>query len=300
MFLSEYGVQGGLISFEDGTTAPFADLDAEEQASILSSLVADSVPSIEEKYNLDAKEIDLLNAVRESGESVEDFINNVVDYRLQSVVAKKEYLSTDYDSKSDDAVFAQHVLERHPELTDEEVADRLYRAKQLETYEDTVGTFRSMYKSRQDSEKSEQQQQDNLMFSEELEAQRAEVVQTVEGIDEIAGAQITTDMKEYLLHDIMELNDQEDPLLMEEVFSSPENMLKVNWFLKYGEDYINNLNGYWKKEVSKAHKKAYSEAVNGMPDGATVYGPSGQAQRANPTGPKSFGREMSEEELFNE
>jgi hypothetical protein len=36
------------------------------------------------------------------------------------------------------------------------------------------------------------------------------------------------EMKEYLLHDIMELNDR-DPILMEKLFGSPEAMFK-NWF----------------------------------------------------------------------
>jgi hypothetical protein len=31
-------------------------------------------------------------------------------------------------------------------------------------------------------------------------------------------------MKEYLLHDIMELNDNRDPILMEKLFGSPEAM----------------------------------------------------------------------------
>jgi hypothetical protein len=37
-------------------------------------------------------------------------------------------------------------------------------------------------------------------------------------------------MKEYLLHDIMELNDNRDPILMEKLFGDPEAMFKTNWF----------------------------------------------------------------------
>jgi hypothetical protein len=36
-------------------------------------------------------------------------------------------------------------------------------------------------------------------------------------------------MKEYLLHDIMELNDNRDPI-MEKLFGSPEAMFKTIWF----------------------------------------------------------------------
>jgi hypothetical protein len=37
----------------------------------------------------------------------------------------------------------------------------------------------------------------------------------LEDINDIGGASISSEMKEYLLHDIMELNDNRDPILME-------------------------------------------------------------------------------------
>jgi hypothetical protein len=37
-------------------------------------------------------------------------------------------------------------------------------------------------------------------------------------------------MKEYLLHDIMELNDNRDPILMEKLFEVLRLCLKANWF----------------------------------------------------------------------
>jgi hypothetical protein len=46
--------------------------------------------------------------------------------------------------------------------------------------------------------------ENNKVFSEQLEAQRHEIVETVEDINDIGGASISSEMKEYLLHDIME------------------------------------------------------------------------------------------------
>jgi hypothetical protein len=73
------------------------------------------------------------------------------------------------------------------------------------------------------------QEENNKVFSEQLEAQRHEIVETVEDINDI-GASISSEMKEYLLHDIMEPNDNRDPILMEKLFGSPEAMFKANWF----------------------------------------------------------------------
>jgi hypothetical protein len=63
--LTAYGVQGGVITYEDGSSARFQNLIL-LRAEILSSLVSESVPSIEEKYNLDEDEVNLLNTLRDS------------------------------------------------------------------------------------------------------------------------------------------------------------------------------------------------------------------------------------------
>jgi hypothetical protein len=67
-------------------------------------LVSESVPSIEEKYNLDEDEVNLLNT-RDSDMTSEEFINSLVDYRMQAVSAQRELSTTDYEAVSDDGIF---------------------------------------------------------------------------------------------------------------------------------------------------------------------------------------------------
>lgn len=264
-FLSSYGVNGGLISYEDGETAKFSDLPAEEQEEVLKSLTEGSIPSVEEKYNLDEREIELLNVLRQEDTTPEEFINNLVDYRLKAVLAQRDAGSIDFENMPNEAMFVRHLKDNNPDMSADEIADEVTAAQRLTTFDSTVDAIKAGYLANQRlaSDKSDALASD--AFTEDLELQRAHVVQTVEGMDDIAGAPITADMKEYLLHDIMELNDNKDPILMEKIFSAPENMMKANWFLSYGEDYIKNLNDYWKKEVSKATKGAYDHAVRGMP-----------------------------------
>jgi hypothetical protein len=67
----------------------FSELDHAEQTEILSSLVSESVPSIEEKYNLDEDEVNLLNTLRDSDMTSEEFINSLVDYRMQRFCSER-------------------------------------------------------------------------------------------------------------------------------------------------------------------------------------------------------------------
>ena len=298
-FLSSYGVNGGIITFDDGETARFSDLSGDEQEEILNSLTKESVPTIEEKYNLDEQEIQLLNTLRENDQSAEEFINNIVDFRLKSVIAQKDAQSIDFESMDDDAVFVRQLKDNDPEITDDAIASELDMAKQLSSFESTIGAIRNGYIAKQREAANVDMEDKNNAFNADLELQREHVVQSVEGMTDIAGAPLSTDMKEYLLHDIMELNDNKDPILMEKIFSNPETMFKANWFLNYGEDYISNLNNYWKKEVSKAAKNAYNKATHTMP-GEPQGGHTAQRGNylGNKTGGNSFGEVVSEEDLF--
>lgn len=297
-FLTAYGVQGGVITYEDGSSARFSELDYSEQAEILSSLVSESLPSIEEKYNLDDDEVNLLNTLRDSDMTSEEFINSLVDYRMQAVSAQRELSTTDYEAVSDDGIFVKSLRDSYPEITDEEIADELFKAKELSSYATTTEAMRQLFMTHQAEDNYYMQEENDKVFSEQLEAQRHSIVETVEDINDIGGANISSEMKEYLLHDIMELNDNRDPILMEKLFGSPEAMFKANWFLNYGESYMTETNTYWRNEVSKARKEGYMQATNGMPGNpVNIAGVNRNGQRTA-QGNQTYGKELTEEELF--
>lgn len=303
-FLSNYGVKGGLITYDDGESAHFSDLSPGEQEEVLSSLTSEAVPSVEEKYNLEQTEIDLLNAIREQDISPEEFVNNIVDYRLNYALNTKEAINEDFSNMPNDAMFMRHLVDTVEDITADEAAEELEKAKDMNTYPATVNSIREGYLAKQQALVSSQRSERDREFSRELEFQRADVVRDIEGINDIAGAPVTDNMKEFLLHDMMELNDANDPVLMEKIFSDPKNMFKANWFLTYGEDYISGLNDYWKKEVSKATKNSYYNATRDMPGKpmARGYINSGdnQANGSSGSGNINYGDVVSEEDLFNE
>jgi len=302
LFLSDYGVRGGLIKFEDGETAHFSELTPDGQKEVLSSLVTNSVPSIEDKFDLDEGEITFLNALRESGATtVEEFVNGIVDHRMDSVITEQSASTIDFDAIAGDDIFLMHLRENHPEFSEGDLAAELIKAKDMMTYDDTVIVLRESYIDRQEDLKESITSNRDGAFKAELEGQRHEIASTIADIDSIAGAPVTNDVKEFLLHDMMELNENQDPILMEKIFADPTTMFKASWFLEYGEDYIQNLNNYWKKEVSKAARSGYEQSINGMPSNPTVVGGATRFARqgnASQGGAPVFGQEVSEEDLF--
>jgi len=301
LFLSDYGVRGGIIKFEDGETAHFSELTPDGQKEVLSSLVTNSVPTIEDKFDLNDNEIMFLNALRESGsDNVEDFVNGIVDHRMDSVISEQAATNLNFGTIEDNDIFLMHLRENHPEFSEADLADELEKATELATYSDTVNVIRDSFIERQEVLKEDLQNKSDGAYWNEIEGQRHEIAGVVEGITNIAGAPVTDDVKEYLLHDMMELNDHNDPILMEKIFADPTTMFKASWFLEYGEDYIQNLNSYWKKEVSKAARAGYEQSVNGMPSNPTVVGGATRFKQNSTSQSDSpvFGQEVSEEDLF--
>ncbi|MCK5788882.1 MAG: hypothetical protein KAH32_07775, partial [Chlamydiia bacterium] len=86
-YLSDYGIVAGRITFEDGENVDFDALDPEEQYTILQSLTTESRPTIEDEYDLDTTEIDLLNDIRNSGVSVEEYMNSTINQHVQQTMA---------------------------------------------------------------------------------------------------------------------------------------------------------------------------------------------------------------------
>jgi hypothetical protein len=62
----------------------------------------------------------------------EEFINSLVDYRMQAVSAQRELSTTDYEAVSDDGIFVKSLRDSYPEITDEEIADELFKARSIE------------------------------------------------------------------------------------------------------------------------------------------------------------------------
>jgi hypothetical protein len=107
---------------------------------------------------------------------------------MQAVSAQRE-LSTDYETVSDDGIFCKvfviltlKLLMRR--LQTNYLKQRSYRATLLQQNDETAvhdaTSGRHYYK----------QEENNKVFSEQLEAQRHEIVETVEDINDIGGANL--------------------------------------------------------------------------------------------------------------
>lgn len=265
LFLSQYDIEGGMITYDDGTTQHISELSAEEQAKILSSVASDARPTVEDQYDLDPTEISLLNELRTSNKSVEDYISDLAQERFNAYKTEIESRQVDYENMSDDAVYVKFLKDKDPEIQDSAVEEGLAIAKDNPTFKTLVKGLRDGFINDQNASNTKADEAAMEQERIELEGDRQVIVDAASKINEVGGFEIPREVKNDVLHDLLEVNEHGDSLFLAETFSNPETMFKTAWFSKYGEDYLRDVESYYKQEITKAFKRGQAAVADGLP-----------------------------------
>jgi len=263
-FLSQYGILGGMIEFEDGESKHFNELSEVEKYNILADLSTTTAPDIAEQYGLDEQEVELLNWTRSQNKPINESIEELAQARVQQILAFNNASATDFSNMDDDAITLKWLQDSDPEATEEDLASELARQKESKLYNKNAARIRDQYVNEQTTATNQIRQQEEQQYIQELEEERSEIATAVSNIKDIAGFEISNEDKNTILHDILEVNEHGDSLFMEEVFSDPERLFKAAWLYKNGEKIFDQLEKFYKNEIAKVYQNAKSEALNGL------------------------------------
>jgi hypothetical protein len=264
-FLSDYGVVGGMITFEEGDKKHFDDLSDDEKYNVISTLIETNSQPIEQKYGLEPEEIQLLNYFRTQDKPISESLNEIVERRFNELAISQAATTTNFENMAPEAIYLRWLKENNPEAEDEDLRTDLEAAKNLKSFEKTVTGLKKVFIEKQESDRIAQE---NLMRQEqfqELENDRELIVKQVSQIDQIAGFEVNDDEKNEILTNLLEVNEHGDSLFMEEVFSDPAKLFKAAWLYNKAESMFDNMADYYKKELSKQYKKGRDEALSGAP-----------------------------------
>jgi hypothetical protein len=263
-FLSQYGVLGGMIQFEDGEAKHFDELSEIEKFNVLKDLSVTTSPDVAEQYGLDDAEIDLLNWSREQNKPIQESIEELAQMRAAQILALNNSSSTDFATMDDDAITMRWLRENDPEASEEDLAEELSRQKDSKLYQKNSARLRDQFVSDQQVAIQQQQAQEQQDFYQTLEQERTEIATAVNNIRDIAGFEVSDEDKNEILHDLLEVNEYGDSLFMEKVFSDPNELFKAAWFYKNGTNVLDNLEKYYKNEVARAYQLGKTETINGL------------------------------------
>jgi hypothetical protein len=264
-YLTSNGIEGGIIEFEDGTKKHYNDLTQDEQFNVLKSIAENEKITIEEKFELDADEIGVLNYLRESKKPVAEALEDLVEAEINRRAASSSDIATDFLKLSDEAVYLKWLKNSDPESTDEDLQEALDAAKKNKSFTKQASNIRAGFISEQErlmeveSAKIQEEQR------RELEADRETIVNVVSELTNVAGWEITDAQKNDVLASLLETNSQGDSLFMEKVFSDPKKLFEVAWMEKFGNDYYDKMGEYYKNEISAAYARGKKEGITGLP-----------------------------------
>lgn len=249
---------------EDGVpvVVPFDELSEEEQLQLLNYSPDDP--------DLDDDEIDLLTFKRENELSKEDLIEY---YKRKGI---EEYLANegavfDVDSLSDEELYAMQIKSEFEDLTDEEIAEEIARAKENETlFKKKIDKIREIKKEeeRQALEAQNTPSEDEIMKQEEAKEvikQSASKLKTIGGFD-LEDEDINKSI-DYIFKPTI---TGASKLAMD--FNDPEQLFKMAFYMTHGEDlieaiheqYTSVLNDpkYLQERLDKLNKKSKKSSLN--------------------------------------
>lgn len=245
-------------------------LDTKDKLNILNSSIEDT------EEGLDASEIELINAIRESqltpAEYMQYLQRSSVETYLQNVQNQGQIYSV--DQYSDEELYVMDLISRSEEITEEEALEALERAKSNEAlFKKQMGAIRNEYKKAEEESlqyarlKQEQDAQDQFnQFAERIE-------DSIINFKAFSGGQVSMsndDMQD--LYNFITGVDNAGNSWFGKALQDPDTVVRMAWFELNGEKMLQDITDYYEKEIANVRKESYKKglAEAGKKDKPTV------------------------------
>ena len=245
---------------EDGTTEDidWDSLSNEDKLNILSS--SESTP----ENNLDESEIQLINAIRNSGMSPSEYLQYVGNGEVQRYIQNSQQPQYEIDSYSDDELFLMDFMSRMGEITEDEATEALERAKANEgLYKKQVEAIRNEYKQAEQENQMQAQLEQEQIAQQQYDQFSDQIVDEINNLKEIQGFELNmenNDMQE--LYDFITGQDAAGNNYLSKALSDPRILVKTAWLALNGDQMINDITSYFQKEIASVRKESYKKGVS--------------------------------------
>lgn len=240
------------IKFEDESGAvterSWDSLTKEEQINIL----ADQREHQETNNELAEDEIDLINAIRNSGMSVQDYMQTITPQINQPQDTNQ------FDAMSDEDLYAFDILNKvgNDNITDEELDEALEAAKANETlFKKTVDGLRQQYNRLQEEQKQNIANQQQAAAQQRYQAFANVVNNQIDNFNSFAGQpiQLSNQDKDNLSEFMLAL-DEDGSSALGKALQDPKLLTKAAFWLLNEQELI--------AELQKQQQDAYTRGYN--------------------------------------
>lgn len=233
-------------------------LSTSDKLNILRSSNDDSV-------ELDDQEIMLINAIRQSQLTPKEYFNAVQNNSINSYLQYYQDQNPIYrvDEISDEELYVSDLLSRTPEMTEEEAFESLDRIKQNQTlFNKQIGAIRAEYKKAEDDAMYYSQMRQQQQAQEQFNQFADSIGNSIMNFTEFSGCDINMDEEDMQnLYEFITGVDAAGISHFGKVLNDPEWLVKMAWFALNGEQMVNDINEYYKKEIASVRKESYNKGL---------------------------------------
>lgn len=221
------------------------------------------INSSESQNDLDDSEIELLNAIRQSGLTPSEYLQNIEKVGVDRYIQNSQTQQYSVDSYTDDELFIADFMSRMQDVTEEEAQEALDRAKQNETlYKKQIGAIRQEYKNIEDENLKQEQLIQEQEAQERFNQFSNSVIDEINNFTEYSGYDLNLedeDMQQ--LYDFITGQDAAGFNHFSKALQDPKILVKTAWLALNGEQMISDITEYFQKEITKVRKESYKKGV---------------------------------------
>ena len=232
-------------------------LSNEDKLNILSS--SENTP----ENGLDESEIQLINAIRNSGMSPSEYLQFIGNGEVERYIQNSQEPQYEIDEYSDDALFLMDFMSRMGEVTEDEAIEALERAKANESlFKKQIEAIRNEYKQAEQENQMQAQIEQEQIAQQQYDQFSDQIVDEINNLKEIQGFELNmenNDMQE--LYDFITGQDAAGNNYLAKALSDPRILVKTAWLALNGDQMINDITSYFQKEIASVRKESYKKGV---------------------------------------
>lgn len=244
---------------EDGTVEEkdWNSLSNEEKLNILSYSNQDS------DTDLDDNEVQLINAIRNSGLTPAEYIQKLQTDGINSYIQNNQAEAYQYqvDQLDDDELFIYDFMSRMGDVTQEEAQEALERAKSNESlFAKQIGAIRKEYKEAEDESIRQAQMEEEAQAQERYDQFANQIAEQVDNLSDFSGYDLNMDDEDKeMLYDFIVGVDGAGNNYFAKALSDPKILVRTAWLALNGEQMIHDITEYFQKEISSVRKESYDK-----------------------------------------
>lgn len=270
-FLEDFELEGGKIPFEEEVEEngsmvtktiekDFESLTGEEQYNVFNDLV-DS--KLEGRYELSEDEAKTIQFLRDKETTLESYVDSIAEDEKIKVENHYQGQSDDYKNMPDDNVHLVYLHSKYPDESDEELLSRHNVAKDLEGYSNKLENIRENLIENQELADNAEMLKKQKASDMKIETLKKEVVNDTYDLEIIAGWNVTENDLEEAYKDVLNMNEKGVSKFQEDVFKTPEEMIKASYLYRNAENLFNRMELHYKNKIADAFNNGKKAALNG-------------------------------------